>query len=91
MIDYVLEHKDNVDKLSDMCVCDFNECSDHAPIALTRNCLQFDAFHGTQDNITVSTVYRWDAYNLDQKKLELNTRLENCTNVLMNCSQQNRV
>ena len=48
---------------------------DHAPIAFNMNCLQFDAFLRTQDNITVFTVYRWDADNLDQMKLELNNKI----------------
>ena len=39
--DYVLVHKDSSKSISNMCVCDFTEWSDHAPIDFTVNCLQF--------------------------------------------------
>ena len=43
VIDYVLVHKDSSNSISNMCVCDFNEWSDHVPIDFIVNCLLFES------------------------------------------------
>ena len=48
--------------------------SDHAPIAFTMNCLQFDNYQRT-DNYVSYTTFRWDANNLEQMKCELNEKI----------------
>ena len=57
-----------------MCVCDFNEWSDHAPIDFTVNCLLFDKNHRTDNNVS-NTSFRRDANNLEQMKCELNEKI----------------
>ena len=74
VIDYVLVHKDSSNSISHMCVCDFNEWSDHAPIDFTVNCLLFDKNQRTDNNVS-HTSFRWVANNLEQMKCELNEKI----------------
>ena len=74
VIDYVLVHKDSSNSISNMCVCDFNEWSDHAPIDFTVNCLLFDKNQRTDNNVSY-TSFRWVANNLEQMKCELNEKM----------------
>ena len=56
VIDYVLVHKESSNSISNMCVCNFNEWSDHAPIDFTVNCLPFDKNQRTHNNVS----YTWN-------------------------------